>query len=30
MLKEGRVIFHGTDEELWMSKDPYIKDFFKV
>lgn len=30
MLKEGKVIFHGTDEELWMSKDAYIKDFFRV
>jgi len=30
MLKEGKVIFSGTDEELWMSDDPYIKDFFKV
>ena len=30
MLKQGKVIFSGTDEELWISKDPYIKDFFKV
>jgi len=30
MLKEGRVIFSGTDEELWQSDDPYIVDFFKV
>ena len=30
MLKEGKVIFSGTDEELWTSKDPYIEDFFKV
>ena len=30
MLKEGKVIFSGTDEELWASKDPYIEDFFKV
>ena len=29
MLKEGKVIFSGTDEELWMSNDPYIKDFFR-
>jgi phospholipid/cholesterol/gamma-HCH transport system ATP-binding protein len=29
MLKEGRVIFSGTDEELWQSDDPYIKDFFR-
>ena len=30
MLKEGKVIFRGTDEELWQSDDPYIRDFFKV
>lgn len=30
MLKEGKVIFSGTDEELWASDDPYIQDFFKV
>ena len=30
MLKEGKVIFSGTDEELWASKNPYIEDFFKV
>jgi phospholipid/cholesterol/gamma-HCH transport system ATP-binding protein len=30
MLKEGKVIFSGTDEELWQSDDPYIVDFFKV
>jgi phospholipid/cholesterol/gamma-HCH transport system ATP-binding protein len=30
MLKEGKVIFSGTDEELWQSDDPYISDFFKV
>jgi phospholipid/cholesterol/gamma-HCH transport system ATP-binding protein len=29
MLKEGRVIFSGTDEELWASTDPYIQDFFR-
>jgi phospholipid/cholesterol/gamma-HCH transport system ATP-binding protein len=29
MLKEGKVIFSGTDEELWQSDDPYIKDFFR-
>ena len=29
MLKEGRVIFSGTDEELWSSSDPYIHDFFR-
>ncbi len=30
MLKQGKVIFSGTDEELWTSDDPYIHDFFKV
>ena len=30
MLKEGKVIFSGTDEELWQCDDPYIVDFFKV
>jgi phospholipid/cholesterol/gamma-HCH transport system ATP-binding protein len=29
MLKEGHVIFTGTDEELFTSKDPYIQDFVK-
>ncbi|HSE97296.1 MAG TPA: ATP-binding cassette domain-containing protein [Blastocatellia bacterium] len=29
MLKEGKVIFSGTDEELWQSDDPYIQDFFR-
>ncbi|HEV8487989.1 MAG TPA: ATP-binding cassette domain-containing protein [Blastocatellia bacterium] len=30
MLKQGRVIFSGTDEELWQSADPYIVEFFRV
>lgn len=30
MLKEGRVIFSGTDEQLWASDDPYLRDFFRV
>ena len=30
MLKQGRVIFSGTDEELWQSTDPYIVEFFRV
>jgi len=29
MLKDGRVIFSGTDEELWVSPDEYIKDFLR-
>jgi phospholipid/cholesterol/gamma-HCH transport system ATP-binding protein len=27
MLRDGKVIFSGTDEELWKSEDPYIQDF---
>jgi phospholipid/cholesterol/gamma-HCH transport system ATP-binding protein len=27
MLRDGRVIFHGTDEELFKTEDPYIRDF---
>ncbi len=30
MLKQGKVIFSGTDEQLWTCEDPYIQDFFKV
>jgi phospholipid/cholesterol/gamma-HCH transport system ATP-binding protein len=30
MLKHGKVVFSGTDEQLWSSDDPYIQDFFKV
>ena len=30
MLKKGKVIFSGTDEELWQSDDPYIQDFLRV
>ncbi|HVG22298.1 MAG TPA: organic solvent resistance ABC transporter ATP-binding protein, partial [Blastocatellia bacterium] len=29
MLKEGKVIFSGTDEALWQNDDPYVKDFFR-
>ncbi len=29
MLKEGKVVFSGTDEELALSDDPYIKEFFR-
>jgi phospholipid/cholesterol/gamma-HCH transport system ATP-binding protein len=28
MLKDGNVIFHGTDEEIRDSSDPYIQKFF--
>jgi len=29
MLKDGDIIFNGTDEELRNSKDPYIHRFFQ-
>jgi phospholipid/cholesterol/gamma-HCH transport system ATP-binding protein len=28
MLRDGRVIFNGTDEELFKLEDPYIRNFF--
>jgi len=30
MLKDGHIIFSGTDEQLWVSKDPYIQDFLRA
>jgi phospholipid/cholesterol/gamma-HCH transport system ATP-binding protein len=27
MLRRGKIIFSGTDEQLWASTDPYIKTF---
>jgi phospholipid/cholesterol/gamma-HCH transport system ATP-binding protein len=30
MLREGHIIFYGTDEELFKSEDPYIRDFLLV
>jgi len=30
MLRNGKVIFSGTDEEMWENKDPYIQDFLRV
>ena len=27
MLRDGKIIFSGTDEQLWASTDPYIKTF---
>jgi ABC-type transporter Mla maintaining outer membrane lipid asymmetry ATPase subunit MlaF len=27
MLHCGRIIFEGTDEQLWQSKDPFIREF---
>jgi phospholipid/cholesterol/gamma-HCH transport system ATP-binding protein len=29
MLRDGKVLFSGTDEELWQSSDPYIQEFFR-
>ncbi len=30
MLREGRIIFYGADEELFKLDDPYIRDFLLV
>lgn len=27
MLRDGKIVFSGTDEQLWASDDPYIKTF---
>lgn len=27
MLRDGRIIFEGTDERLWQSDDPFIREF---
>jgi phospholipid/cholesterol/gamma-HCH transport system ATP-binding protein len=29
MLRRGKILFSGTDEELWASQDPYIRNFLK-
>jgi phospholipid/cholesterol/gamma-HCH transport system ATP-binding protein len=29
MLKQGKIIFSGTDEQLWTSPDPYIQEFLR-
>jgi phospholipid/cholesterol/gamma-HCH transport system ATP-binding protein len=29
MLHEGRILFEGTDEQLWQSADPYIREFLE-
>ena len=29
MLHEGRIIFEGTDEQLWQSDDPFIREFLQ-
>jgi phospholipid/cholesterol/gamma-HCH transport system ATP-binding protein len=29
MLRDGAIIFSGTDEDLWRSPDPYIQDFLR-
>lgn len=30
MLRDGRIIFFGTDEEMFKLEDPYIRDFLLV
>lgn len=30
MLRDGRIIFYGSDEELFELEDPYIRDFLLV
>ncbi len=30
MLRDGRIIFHGTDEEMFKLEDPYIREFLLV
>jgi phospholipid/cholesterol/gamma-HCH transport system ATP-binding protein len=27
LLNEGRIVFEGTDEELWQSEDKFLRDF---
>jgi phospholipid/cholesterol/gamma-HCH transport system ATP-binding protein len=29
MLRDGRIIFEGTDEQLWQSDDPFIREFLE-
>jgi ABC-type transporter Mla maintaining outer membrane lipid asymmetry ATPase subunit MlaF len=29
MLHQGRIVFEGTDEQLWQSDDPFIIDFLQ-
>ncbi|MBI3650329.1 MAG: ATP-binding cassette domain-containing protein [Acidobacteria bacterium] len=29
MLREGKIIFSGTDEQLWTAPDPYIQEFLR-
>jgi phospholipid/cholesterol/gamma-HCH transport system ATP-binding protein len=29
MLHHGRIIFEGTDEQLWQSDDPFIREFLE-
>jgi phospholipid/cholesterol/gamma-HCH transport system ATP-binding protein len=29
MLHHGRIIFEGTDEQLWQSNDPFIREFLE-
>lgn len=29
MINDGRVVFNGTDEMLWQSEDPFLRDFVR-
>ncbi len=29
MLHKGSIIFEGTDEQLWQSDDPFIREFLE-
>jgi phospholipid/cholesterol/gamma-HCH transport system ATP-binding protein len=30
LLRDGRIAFDGTDEQLWNSDDPYIRNFIRM
>jgi phospholipid/cholesterol/gamma-HCH transport system ATP-binding protein len=30
MLHHGKIIFEGTDEQLWQSEDPFIREFLEL
>ena len=30
LLRDGRIAFEGTDEQLWNSDDPYIRNFIRM
>jgi phospholipid/cholesterol/gamma-HCH transport system ATP-binding protein len=29
LLKDGRIIFSGLDEDFWRAPDPYIREFVR-